>query len=128
LEDVRLFIQFGTLEQRDELIEFVRGCDFELTARFPDDYTSRKDFQPAKRHRKEPSYEVWGLAHSVFNALSGCRLCDCSNPHDYEARLALATYRSCKDLEERLGFDLHFCMDPPPYKWQEAQVQAVILR
>jgi len=128
LDDIRHFIQFGTLEQRDDLIQFIRSCSDEPMIKFPNDYNSRVESQLAKRRRKEPLYEVWGLAHSVFNALNSCRLCNCPSPHEYEARLALATYRSPKDREESLDFDFLFRMDPLPYRWQEAQVQAAILK
>lgn len=65
---------------------------------------------------------ISSIAKSIRKAMgSVCQQRECINVHEYDARLALVTYRDKACAEGQLELDMLLCLDALKSQWQEAE-------
>lgn len=126
--EIRQHVAFGTPQQRNTLVDAIKAYSDDLNLNYPEDFILQEDFQPQKRRRKDPSYEIGAVASSLYQALSSRMTCSCTGLHDYAARIALATYRGRKDELQKFDFDLVCCLDLPQSSWKETHIRASLFQ
>ena len=124
LPEIRQHVAFETAKQRNTLIDAIRTYSDELNLKYPEDFISKEHFQPQKRRRKDPSYEIGVVASSLYQAFSNRMTCTCPELHDYAAMIALGTYQGHKNEVQKFDFDLIVCLDFPRNSWKETHVRA----
>lgn len=122
--ELRYHVAFKTTEERDRLLDAVKNLSDAIELSYPEDFVLQEDFQPQKKRRKEPPYDIGPVASSLYQALSSRTTCSCVDLHDYAARIGVATYRGCADNRQKFDFDLIFCLNQPQICWQETHVRA----
>jgi hypothetical protein len=125
LQFVRSSLDFGTLDQRNDLIDFFWKWQDDFLAQYPEGtslLSVEEAVRPVKR-RSEPSYAVWAAAQALHEALLASEKCECEHLHDYSARLALKTFRTAGlGFEDDFDFDMFLALEQ---FWQEMQVRTV---
>lgn len=94
-EFIRRWLNLGLADQvYDELDRALEECGDSLVAHEPRDSSKRSFDNFAPPEIGEPSYGVWTAAQSMYDALSHCKGCTCTDQHDIRAKLSLGTYRT----------------------------------
>ncbi|KAH8124534.1 hypothetical protein LI328DRAFT_166856 [Trichoderma asperelloides] len=80
-------------EQQGWVDSALESCADELDKQHPDQASKKSADNFPSLNIIEPSYTICKAAQSIFDALLDCKGCSCSNPHEFEAKLELGTYR-----------------------------------
>lgn len=106
-------LYFGGTIQRQEFIAALSSLEEEIRGSYAEEWSSSlaDDLAPTRKTR-EPSYAVWKAAQSIFEALWGCKECECNPSHELCARLCLGTYRTSpsNNSDEDIDNEIYFNM------------------
>ncbi|PYH93866.1 hypothetical protein BO71DRAFT_484276 [Aspergillus ellipticus CBS 707.79] len=123
---VRECLDFARPERRHKLERLLRDCTDTLKEH---NYETVEVPDVQVRKLREPPDSVWTAANGVFRALvASTKTCDCYPYHQCAARLKLATHRTPHSPDNQCSFDIFITIKLCEALWQEAQIQASLLR